>query len=148
MTHEESLLAHFEELKLPPDAAAWLLGLWDVIQVFDDIYDRDEVSSGDILRTLWRVLVSMPANPFYRANEAFLTPVLANAICKWQAANSVEGDGKVTETSFVWRASYYDVVMSVVTLCHGPDKAFELAPIVLGLYGEKYADYVKEFENA
>lgn len=145
MTHEESLLSHFERLELPHDASMWLLNLWDVIQTFDDFYDRDEVGRNDILKTLWRVLVSMPANPFYRANQEFLTPVVANAICKWQGANAVESEAQPSEVSFVWRASYYDVVLTVVTLCHGPDKALELSPVVLGLYGEKYADYVKEF---
>lgn len=145
MTHEESLATHFEALELPWDAAAWLLNLWDVIQAFDDLYDGDEVSRQDVLKTLWRVLVSMPANPFHRANEASLTPILSNAICKWQAANVAEEAGEPDERSYMWRASYYDVVMTVVTLCHGPDKAFEKARAVMAMYGEQYADYVKEF---
>jgi hypothetical protein len=48
----------------------------------------------------------------------------------------------------VWRAAFYDVVLMVVALCHGPDKALEMAHDVMGLYGEKYADYLKEFDYA
>lgn len=145
MEYKESLLVHFEELELPSDAAAWLLNLWDVVQVFDDLYDRDEVGRTDILKTVWRVLVAMPANPFYKVNEPHLSPVIANALFKWEAANKVESDGAPTEVSFVWRAAYYDVVLMVVALCHGPDKALEMAHVVMGLYGEKYDDYRKEF---
>lgn len=148
MTHKESLMAHFEGLELPSDAAAWLLNLWDAIQVFDDLYDRDEVSRTEILRTVWRVLVAMPANPFYKVNEPHLSPVIANALFKWQAANVAEDNNAPTEVSFVWRAAYYDVVLMVVALCHGPDKALEMAHNVMGLYGEKYADYRKEYEYA
>ena len=84
MSHKESLTVHLQALELPPDAAAWLLNLWDAIQVFDDLYDRDEVSRQDILKTVWRVLVAMPANPFYKTNEPHLSPILANALFKWQ----------------------------------------------------------------
>lgn len=145
MTHEESLAAHFEALELPWDASVWLLNLWDVIQAFDDVYDGDEVSRQDVLKTLWRVLVSMPANPFYQTHQSHLTPVIGNAICKWQAANAAEDAGEHDERSFIWRASYYDVVMTVVTLCHGPDRAFEMSRSVMAMYGEAYDDYVKEF---
>ena len=148
MSHRESLAVHLQALELPPDAAAWLLNLWDVIQVFDDLYDRDDVPRHDILKTVWRVLVAMPANPFYKANEPHLSPILANALFKWQGANDAEDDYAVSEVSFVWRAAYYDVVLMVVALCHGPDKALEMAHVVMGLYGEKYADYQKEFDHA
>jgi hypothetical protein len=148
VSHRESLTAHFGRLDLPPDAAAWLLNLWDVIQVFDDLYDRDEVSRHAVLTTVWRVLVAMPANPFYKVNEPHLSPIIANALFKWQAANVAEDDNAPTEVSFVWRAAFYDVVLMVVALCHGPDKALEMAHDVMGLYGEKYADYLKEFDYA
>lgn len=146
ITCKDHLQEHYHALELPPDAAAWLLNLWDVIQVFDDLYDRDEVGRTDILKTLWRVLVAMPANPFYKANEAHLSPLIANALFKWEAANKVESENAPTEVSFVWRAAYYDVVMMVVALCHGPDKALEVCHLVMGLYGEKYDTYRKEFE--
>jgi hypothetical protein len=148
VSHRESLTAHFGRLDLPPDAAAWLLNLWDVIQVFDDLYDRDEVSRHTVLTTVWRVLVAMPANPFYKANEPHLSPIIANALFKWQGANEAEDNYAVSEVSFVWRAAFYDVVLMVVALCHGPDKALEMAHVVMGLYGEKYADYLKEFDHA
>jgi hypothetical protein len=90
----------------------------------------------------------MPANPFYKVNEPHLSPIIANALFKWQGANEAEDNYAVSEVSFVWRAAFYDVVLMVVALCHGPDKALEMAHVVMGLYGEKYADYLKEFDHA
>jgi hypothetical protein len=69
-------------------------------------------------------------------------------ILKWQASDKVERVGKHDEVSFVWRAGYYDVVLTVVRLCHGVAIAHQCAADVMRLYGEKYSEYVKEFDNA
>jgi hypothetical protein len=39
-------------------------------------------------------------------------------------------------------------VLAVVQIYHGPEFAAQNAHIVLGLYGETYDDYMKEFKNA
>ena len=143
----EALEDHFiNALDLPQPAADWLLDLWRVIQVFDDIHDGDEVA--DVMPALWASLVTMPGNPFYQANAAALQAAVATAILKWHAANEAEAAGEADARSFVWRAAYYDVVLLAVLLSHGQAEALRLAPVVMMLYGEPFAAYQEEFPNA
>jgi hypothetical protein len=143
----ETLEEHFvNALELPDAAVDWLLDLWRVIQVFDDIHDGDPVA--DVMPALWAALVSMPGNVFYQANAAALQAAVATAILKWHAANEAEDGGVADERSFVWRAAYYDVVLLVVLLCHGQAEALRLAPAVMLMYGEPFAAYREEFPNA
>ena len=138
---------HFtNQLDLPEAAVDWLLDLWHVIQVFDDVHDGDP--AGDVMPALWGALVSMPGNPFYQAHAPALQAAVATAILKWHAANVAEVAGKADERSFVWRAAYYDVVLLVTLLCHGQTDALRLAPIVMMMYGEPFAAYQEEFPNA
>lgn len=149
MTGRESLQQLFQaNLELPPDAAAWLLGLWDVIQVFDDVADNDAVSRTDLDRAIFTSLVALPANTFFQAHSAALLPIVATAVLKWKAADDAEREGNADEKSFVWRASYYDVVLTVVLLCHGHAAAMGAAKHVMKMYGESFADYRKEFDHA
>ena len=141
-----SMAFHLKEaLQLPDMAVDWLMDLWDTIQVFDDIVDGDEVSRQDMLEIVVKSLVTMPTNPFYAANVSVLQPIIATAILKWKAADDVELAGEADEKSFVWRASYYDVILTVVLLCHGWDVAMEKAASIMRLYGEDYTSYKEEF---
>jgi hypothetical protein len=134
------------QLDLPGTAVDWLLDLWRVIQVFDDVHDGDP--AGDVMPALWASLVSMPGNPFYVANAAVLQSSVATAILKWHAANEAEAAGQADERSFVWRAAYYDVVLLATLLCHGQAEALRLAPTIMLMYGEPFAAYREEFPNA
>jgi hypothetical protein len=49
--------------------------------------------------------------------------------------------------AFAWRAGYYDIVLSVVCICHGAAAAVKAAPFVMGLYGEKFDAYLNEFDG-
>ncbi len=143
----EALEDHFvNRLELPQPAIDWLLDLWRVIQVFDDVHDDDAV--GDVMPALWASLVTMPGNPFYQSNAAALQAAVATAILKWHAANVAEEQGQADEKSYVWRAAYYDVVLLVVLLCHGQAAALSMAPLVMMMYGEPFAAYREEFPHA
>ena len=140
---KDSLRQHFEaDLQLSSSAVSWLIDLWDVVQGFDDLTDSDPV---DLNPLLWKALIGLPANLFFSANAATLLPVMANALLKWKASDTVERAGNADAKSYVWRASYYDVVLMVYLLCHGSDAAMKNADKVLSLYGETYDGYVKEF---
>ena len=140
--------AFTEMLELPPAAAAWLLDLWQVIQVFDDLVDGDKVDRDALDAALYASLVDLPANPFYAANASQLSPLLASAFLRWKASDTAERNNAADERSFVWRAAYYDIILMVVMLCHGPRAAMHVADKVMALYGEKFEDYRKEFPNA
>ena len=140
--------AFTQMLELPPAAAAWLLDLWQVIQVFDDFADGDPVDREVLDAAIYASLVDLPANPFYQAHAATLSPLVASAVLRWKGSDTAERNGQADARSFVWRAAYYDVILMVVMLCHGPKAAMYAADKVMALYGEKLDDYVKEFSNA
>jgi hypothetical protein len=143
---EQSLLALFDEvLGLPPDAADWLLSVWAVTQVFDDVADGHNVERKTLHDAIWNSLVKMPMNPFYQTNSGTLLPIMANSILKWVASDDAERAGKADERSFVWRAAFYDIVLLVVLLTQGKDAALAKAATVMSLYGETFEDYRKEF---
>lgn len=149
MTSEDNLRSLFADaLCLPPDATGWLLDLWAVIQVFDDVADGGDVARKTLHDAIWRSLINMPSNPFYAANSGNLLPILANAFLKWVASDDAERAGQADERSFIWRASYYDVVLMVVLLAQGKDAALAKAATVMFLYGENFDAYKKEFSNA
>lgn len=133
---------------LPRPAVDWLLMIYQAIQVFDDVADKDEVTRPELDKTIWNMLVAMHQNPFWRANQDMLVPMLSTMILKWQASDVVEREGRADAKSFVWRAGYYDLILMAIQLCHGAQQALIMAPHVMALYGEKFEDYMKEFENA
>lgn len=140
---QDQLCTHFEAIGLPNAAIEWLMYLWTAIQALDDVVDGDPIENAKSLP--WTVLIGMPGNVFFRDNAQWLLPVVANAYLKWRAANSAEENARADEHSFMWRAGYYDVVMQVVLLVHGPVKAAELSETTMRLYGETFAQYREEF---
>jgi hypothetical protein len=122
--------------------------MWDAIQFLDDVADGDTVSRSAQDRAFNQLLVAMPANPFFAANAGALLPVVAVQLLKWQASDMVERAGNADAKSYMWRAGYYDLVLLVIQICHGYEKALLAAPSVMSLYGETLADYLGEFEHA
>lgn len=137
-----------KSFSLPQDAVTWLCQLYEAIQVLDDFADGDEVKRTDLDATIWNVLVGLPSNAFFMQHANSLLPAVSLMVLKWQASDKVERDGQATAKSYMWRAGYYDLVLLVVTLCHGPAAAHAVAHLVMDLYGETYEDYLKEFQNA
>ena len=142
-----SLAEHFQTLDLPPEAAGWLLDVWQLIQAWDDVADGDAIERDRLDRAIWASLVTMPANPFYLANAGALQAGLALLVLKWQASDDAERAGEADARSFVWRAGYYDLVLLVVLLTKGHAGAMKQAKTVMHLYGEQLDAYLKEFPS-
>lgn len=146
-TPAEWLRANLElSFSLPPAAVEYLMGLWNAMQVFDDMADGDPILRCDLNSALWDLLVALPTNPFYLQHAHQLIPALSVAILKWHGANHAESDGAADARSFLWRAGYYDIVLLVVSLVHGHEYASENACGVMRLYGESFNDYLDEFK--
>lgn len=137
-----------ESFAIPDDARDWLMALWNAIQIFDDMADGDFPDRDKLTDAICDTLVNMPSNPFFLRHADTLLPLLAVAILKWKASDEAEREGKVNETTFVWRAGFYDIVLAVIQLTHGQQAALDACRYVADLYGEEYADYQKEFGNA
>lgn len=145
---KQELLKHFTNLNLPSATQEWLLDFWDVIQGLDDWRDNDAVDAKEKELVIYKVMVNMPSNPFFQAYASHLLPIMSNLVLKWIAANKLEDNSEELEKAYMWRASYYDLVLEVVRLVHGYANASEVADYVAKMYGESFNEYVKEFQNA
>ena len=151
MSHspEHWLRQNFTEvLRLPFDAVEWLIGAWHVSQVFDDMADGDAIERDCLDAAIMDALVNMPSNPFFQRNQSAILPVLAVAVLKWKASDTVERAGKPSAMSYAWRAGYYDLVLLAVHLTHGPEAAMNAAHLVMGIYGETFETYMAEMNHA
>ena len=134
-------------LHLPESAVQYLVELYEATQIFDDVADGDDVDREALDRVIYSTLVGIPSNPFFATYSSLLFPVTAKLVLKWQASDTVERAGVADAKSYMWRGGFFDVVMSVVTICHGSDKAKLYAPKVMAMYSETYEDYMKEFHH-
>jgi len=145
----EGLLINFRDvLKLPEAAIEWLLALYTAIQVFDDAADGDVVNRQELDNTIWFVFIGQFQNQFFVEKQSFLLPLISQAILKWQASDRMEREGKANAKSYMWRAGYFDIVLSVVQICHGAAVAHEVAHLIPEIYDETLEDYLKEFDHA
>ena len=140
MAGESDLSANFTAIGLPPEARAWLLDLWHVIQTLDDAQDGDKADN--VGRAARAIFWDMPLNPFYQRFSTALQPVLMLAVLKWEAANAVEAAGEADEQSYMWRGEFYGVVLMACHLCGIS------APVqALRLYGETFQEYIAEWRQ-
>lgn len=133
---------------LPPIVEKFLADLYLVIQAWDDFVDGDEMERTQKDRAIYASLVGIPSNPFYAENSLILLPLISNLVLKWKAADTAEREGGNLHMAYSWRAGYFDVVLQVVAIVHGPEFAMSNAHKVMELYGERFEDYEQEFQHA
>lgn len=143
-----AIFNNIKQLDLPPAAALWLHDVWDAIQLLDDVVDKGEITRPVLDMGIYILLVRLPANPFYLAHAAELSTMLSSMVLCWKASDDAENAGKADERSYMWRAKYYDIMLEVVRICHGPAVALSAAQTILSNYGESYKAYQQEFSNA
>ena len=145
----QTLAVNFKQVfHLPDDATQWLLDVFFAAQIFDDYADGDYVKRTDLDKLIMKVLYEMPANAFFQRFAGNLLHLIGNAVLKWKASDMKELNQEADAKSFVWRASFYDIVLEVVRLVHGNEAALHNAAKVMDLYGEDFEEYKQEFSDA
>jgi predicted CDP-diglyceride synthetase/phosphatidate cytidylyltransferase len=107
-----------------------------------DFKKLSKVKTEDVLVSL---MLKLPLNSFWITHQSTLLPIISNTICTWKASDNMEHQGDSNEKSFVYRASFYQGLLMVVTLEKGFDFAYEHSDKILNVYGESFEDYKKEF---
>ena len=112
------------------DALAFLHEMAFVLHWYDDLVDRDRWISDDTTHNaMWRALVTLPRNAFYRAHFEELNPILVSAIANWRIANVLERQREPSVAdlaiAFVTRSTYVDLVTMCATIIGGVDWAVE-----------------------
>jgi hypothetical protein len=129
------------------DAAQFVVIIYHFAQFFDDVADGDAIRREDLDLNVYNCFVGLNLNPFFAQNRLALLPVMDLILLKWHGSDDAERSGIADEKSFMWRAGFYDLLMTVVSICHGHDVAKEKAVDVMNFYGENLQDYKKEFNH-
>jgi hypothetical protein len=130
-------------------AVALCLDLLAVAHTWDDLVDGDKpVSPAEINAVFKRLLIDIPRNPFYRACQDELMPLLQNVFLQWQAANVFEAERSNLPKAYMLRAGIYQIFAYVAWLIGGDDHAALVSPQVWRLYGENLADFEREMNHA
>lgn len=99
-------------LKGDQSAAAFVIDLRNVVEVWDDLIDKDKpVKPEDINGSFYTALVGLPRNRFYQEHFALLSPLVEAMIVDWHAANALEKSN--TEAAWALRFTF----ISVVAMC-------------------------------
>lgn len=119
----------------------------EVSHVWDDLVDCDvsvtscdaPVSSETADKAFRKLMLEIPANDFYRANFAFLHPVMVMIWAQWDAANTMEDNPLKNDfaKTYMLRASLYQLFHACAVLIGGLDWASEVGPQIYRLYGEE-----------
>lgn len=102
-------------------AVAFIQDLAYVSQTLDDLVDGDRaVGPGEVVEAFRRALITLPANPFYRAHFAALHPLLNHFLHDWLDATALErGDAHEQSLAFVLRDSLIGIVLACAELAGG-----------------------------
>ncbi|MHB0820133.1 hypothetical protein ACYCFK_17885 [Stutzerimonas stutzeri] len=147
--NERAFLQHV--LKDHASAILFCESLFRVSQILDDLIDGDRPVAGDaIYRAFWEAMIDIPGNPFYRAHEPTLRPLMAAALQDWRDSVTLERDGDHHGRSlaFVLR----DQLTSLVVQCAGLIGGFAWmqdvsAQIRRHFHEDKLADYLHELKT-
>src|SRR5690554_4054387 len=101
-----------------PNAVAFLLDIFNIGEVWDDLIDQDKpVSPDDINKAFYTALITLPNNPFYRAYMPQLSGIMVSGIHAWLDANKLEkGDANDKAYAYVLRVWYMELITLVAQL--------------------------------
>ena len=130
-------------------AVAWALMLWDVIQLWDDLYDGDTVDKAHLNKVMLNTMTQMNTNMFFLRHVNKLSAQLESCILQWMTANKYEEvqDQSVGgyERAYILRASYYNMIHYIAFLVGGLEWADKHSTEIWSAYGETFDEYIKEF---
>ena len=106
------------------DAIDWFLDYCHVCELFDDFIDRDRpITDENITKTLYKLLVGMPLNPFFDRFKGQLCPLITTGINGWLDANELERSKLIDDRirAFTLRDRYMEVLAFIIVLARGWD---------------------------
>ena len=124
-------------LKGNQSAFEFFLLVRDVLHFWDDLIDRDrQISDETINASMFKALVYLPGNSFYRQFFDTLNPILVNAIGNWHAANKFEqGDvERNLQVAFVIRSDYANILIQCAYLIGGYEWMLHVTPLIRDMW--------------
>ena len=141
---------------------SWFGGNQDALSVYlmfiklshtwDDLIDKNvSLTSEEINHAFMIPLIYLPANPFYRAIQADILPMLRMVISAYETANTFEKlrDPHGIEISHSLRYAAGHIVAYMIHFCIGDDAARQVMPDMWkDIFYERFNDYREEHINA
>lgn len=129
------------------DATRFLVTLFEISQVADDIADKDiEPSPENIGKVLHWAMVDIPLNPFYVAHSNLLVPLFSTSLAIWSNADKWQEKG----FGFVYREILEQVITMTAFIVGGYDHAQMVANEVYEFYhrdkSETPDEYLREIK--
>ncbi|MAE21990.1 MAG: hypothetical protein CMK92_06115 [Pseudomonas sp.] len=115
-----------------------------MVDVWDDIIDKDSPTNDDINRAFIIALTDFDENVFYASFREELKPIILSIILRWLDANKLEEKKEHLEKAYMLRAGLYDLFAHIAYLIGGFDWYGQIGEQIRKLYGENYKDYEEE----
>lgn len=132
------------------NAVNYLLDMGEIIEVWDDLIDKDKPTSDErINNTFYLLTIQLPQNPFYVAYHQQLTPYLEASYNSFLDSVELEkGTEQEKMFAYVLRFNSLEWVMAVIRLTRGRAKARELSMEVRKFFAmyESFDEYVEKLK--
>lgn len=112
------------------DAARFVIDIAQCSHAYDDLIDRDkDIPDATVHGLMWKLLVTMPVNPFFRQHQDTIRPVLITGILNWHAATQMEKTGCAEQlhVAHALRYAIGDVVLMCMAIVGGHQHAMDNA---------------------
>jgi len=136
-------------LKGDRHALLFCLDLLWIAHVWDDLIDKDKVLSDEVInQTFLKSLASIPSNPFYQQCQAFLMPMIFNAIVLWLEANELKrGNLDQKAVAFCLDNAVIEIIHFCILLKGQSEWARENAPEFWQLFGPTAGELTVDMED-
>lgn len=132
------------------DALHYIMCLYAITQIWDDLVDGDrQRTSDDINRMLRIALIDLNENAFFIRYRDKLVPLMLSAILQWQDANVLEKSDVVEDLvrAYSLRVSWHQIIAYCCDLIGGPSYSREVGPAVRRLYDETWEGFQQEMKE-
>lgn len=124
------------------EALQFLLDISQVTELWDDIIDRDTITATQVNAAFWRALVTLPTNPFFQRNMAYLMPLIIQSINSWHDANELaEGTYNERAVAYTIRNMDIQIAQAIVYITQGYDRMREVSPAMWRLFAAEQDDF-------
>lgn len=127
-------------------AVAFCETVFGISQTLDDIVDGDRAIAGtEVIQAFWDAMIELPANPFYRANETYLRPLLAQSLQDWTDSTVLERARSQHDATlaFVLRDQLTGLVIQCAYLVAGQQWMRQIGPVIRRYFhDEPLTDYL------
>lgn len=130
------------------EAVAFCMDVVAIAHAWDDLVDKDkDLSTAQINDAFFHAMFGIRMNPFYQKYQAYIEPVMINAILQWQDANTLEtGTDHEKHMAYMLRASILQLFNFCAYLVGGFQYAREVGPAMRNLYEETLESFMEEMK--